>query len=111
MAGSSLSSTRKAKAMVLAFPNTSRSFDQSRNAIRFIGHDGLFEVPFLIDAAALDVSPTVSADASSTEVSLLRAFDAMRDRIHAAAIRVHTRGHNAVYVLSAADLRAIRPAI
>ena len=38
--------------MTLAFPNPSRSFDEVRNAVRFIGHDGMFEVPFFIDADA-----------------------------------------------------------
>ena len=39
--------------MSLAFPNPSRSFDEVRNAVRFIGHDGMFEVPFFVEADAL----------------------------------------------------------
>ncbi|MGO8112649.1 DUF1488 family protein, partial [Rhizobium leguminosarum] len=30
--------------MALAFLNQSRSFDAARNAVRFIGHDGMFQV-------------------------------------------------------------------
>ncbi len=33
--------------MTLEFLNPSRSFDKVRNAIHFIGHDGMFEVRFL----------------------------------------------------------------
>ena len=36
--------------MTLDFPNRSRSFDEARNAVRFIGHDGMFEVPFFVEA-------------------------------------------------------------
>ena len=42
--------------MTLGFPNPSRSFDEVRNAVRFIGHDGMFEVPFLCrDRSAREV--------------------------------------------------------
>ena len=39
--------------MALSFPNPSRSFDESRKGVRFVGHDGVFEVPFFIEADAL----------------------------------------------------------
>ena len=39
--------------MTLAFPNPSRSFDRTRNAVRFTGYDGMFEVPFFIEIGAL----------------------------------------------------------
>ncbi|MBB2672903.1 UNVERIFIED_ORG: hypothetical protein GGE44_002465 [Rhizobium esperanzae] len=39
--------------MTLTFPNKSRSFDESRNAVRFSGYDGMFEVRFLVEANAL----------------------------------------------------------
>ena len=39
--------------MALNFPNPSRSFDESRKGVRFVGHDGVFEVPFFIEADAL----------------------------------------------------------
>ena len=44
--------------MTLAFPNPSRSFDEVRNAVRFIGHDGMFQVRFLVEAGALEKSGT-----------------------------------------------------
>lgn len=42
--------------MTLTFPNKSRSFDDVRNVVHFIGHDGMFEVRFLVEAAALSTS-------------------------------------------------------
>lgn len=62
--------------MTLEFLNPSRSFDEVRNAIRFIGHDGMFEVPFFVEVEALARSP---AELRSTEVSeemYLSTFDA-----------------------------------
>ena len=52
--------------MTLEFLNPSRSFDEVRNAIRFIGHDGMFEVPFFVEVEALAKS---SAGLRSMELS------------------------------------------
>jgi hypothetical protein len=60
--------------MTLTFPNRSRSYDEARHGVRFIGYDGMFEVPFLVEAAALQEK---SASAVS-EASCLAAFDASR---------------------------------
>jgi hypothetical protein len=38
-------------AVTLQFPNPSRSFDEMRKAIRFIGHDNMFEVPFFVEVS------------------------------------------------------------
>jgi hypothetical protein len=42
--------------LTLAFPNPSRSFDEVRNAVRFIGHDGMFQIRFFVEAGALTKS-------------------------------------------------------
>lgn len=47
---------REATVMTLAFPNPSRNFDKARNAIRFTGYDGMFEVPFFVETSALGQS-------------------------------------------------------
>jgi hypothetical protein len=39
--------------MTLLFPNPSRSLDEKRNAVRFIGHDGMLELRFFVEAEAL----------------------------------------------------------
>lgn len=87
--------------MTLEFPNRSRSFDEARNAVRFIGHDGMFEVPFFVEAAAL-------ARPGSTELSqtdCLTAFDAARGSIHDVAREAYSHGRRTSYILTAADFR------
>ena len=39
--------------MALAFPNRSRSYDDVRHRVRFVGHDGMIEVPFFVETDAL----------------------------------------------------------
>ena len=38
---------------MIDFPNHSRSYDQTRRAVRFWGHDSAIEASFYIDEAAL----------------------------------------------------------
>ncbi|MCK3779614.1 DUF1488 domain-containing protein [Ensifer sesbaniae] len=85
--------------MPLTFPNPCRSFDGARNAVRFLGHDGMFEVPFYVEAAAL------SAGTRTTEAACLLAFDAARNTIHEVATAAYAKGHRTIYVLTAADFR------
>lgn len=90
--------------MTLNFPNRSRSFDEARHAISFTGHDGMHEVPFLVEAAALAISDT----AEDTEASSLVAFDQAREAIYAAARKAYSRTRRTIYFLSAADLPTAR---
>ncbi|MBB3454075.1 hypothetical protein FHT86_002331 [Rhizobium sp. BK313] len=83
--------------MSLSFPNRSRSYDASARRIRFIGHDGMFEVPFLVDA---DVFPN-----ANTEAGYLAAFDAGRDAIQKVAIKAYGYTRRRLYVLTANDFR------
>jgi hypothetical protein len=87
--------------MTLAFPNPSRSFDEARNAVRFIGHDGMFEVPFFVEAGAL-AGP---GGARLSEKECLSAFDAALGPIHDVAREAYSNGRRTAYVLSAADFR------
>lgn len=87
--------------MTLAFPNPSRSLDRARNAVRFSGYDGMFEIAFLIDVQAL-VKPT-TADIS--EADCLTSFDELRPKIYAAAAKVYQHGRPTPYVLTSADIR------
>lgn len=87
--------------MTLKFPNRSRSFDETRNAVRFIGHDGMFEVPFFIEAGAL-----ITQDgAKSSEADCLAAFDSARGSIHDVARKAYSHAHRTLYTLTAADFR------
>ena len=80
--------------MTLIFPNRSRSYDDARNAVRFLGYDGMFEVPFFIGAAAL-IKPKSSEIPAS---EYLVAFDAARGTILEVATKVYARGRRTLYV-------------
>jgi hypothetical protein len=95
--------------MTLNFPNESRSFDATRNRIRFWGYDSAVEILFFVEAEALLklVPGKSAAGAGDVEDGLLTAFDATRDRIHQVAGKVYARGRkdtNAyTYILAAQD--------
>jgi hypothetical protein len=86
--------------MALSFPNQSRSYDTTRNAVRFWGYDSAMEASFYVTAEALQrLQPGVQ----SNEASLLGAFDSNRGRICSAAAKVYSRGHRGSYDLVASD--------
>ena len=85
---------------MIDFPNHSRSYDSTRRAVRFWGHDSAIEASFYIDEDAMTrIQPGVRLD----ESGFLCAFDANRDRICAAAAKVYVRGSRGSYDLGAAD--------
>ncbi|MGB3447742.1 MAG: DUF1488 domain-containing protein [Xanthobacteraceae bacterium] len=89
--------------MTLAFLNPSRSFDEARNAVLFVGHDGMFEVRFFIEIAAL--SEGYPRGTRMSESECLSAFDAKRGSIHRVAQRVYDRRRCNLNTLTAADFR------
>jgi Protein of unknown function (DUF1488) len=85
---------------MLDFQNQSRFFDSSRLAVRFWGHDGAMEWSFFVTATALrKLQPGTKED----EADLLRAFDANRQKVHAAASKAYGRERRGSYELGAAD--------
>jgi len=85
---------------VIDFPNHSRSYDETRRAVRFWGHDSAIEASFFIGEDALRrLQPDAHADASG----FLNAFDCNRDLICAAAARMYVRGSRGSYDLVAAN--------
>ena len=80
--------------MPLSFPNRSRSYDSTRRAVRFWGHDSAMEASFFVTEDALK---RVQPDMRFDESGLLGAFDANRDRIYAAAAKVYARGRRGSY--------------
>ena len=85
---------------MIDFPNHSRSYDSTRRAVRFWGHDSAIEASFYIDEDAMtQIQPGVRLD----ESRFLNAFDANRDRICAAAAKVYVRGSRGSYDLGAAN--------
>jgi hypothetical protein len=86
--------------MPLIFPNQSRSYDRTRDAVRFWGYQSAMEFAFFVTTGALrKVQPDMQPD----ESGFLDAFDANRDRICAIAAVVHARGRKQSYELVTAD--------
>jgi hypothetical protein len=86
--------------MALSFPNSSRSYDVTRQAVRFWGNDSAMETSFYITADALNrIQPGIAVDQPGT----LQVFDNNRPLIYAAAARVYARGHRGSYDLVRAD--------
>jgi ABC-type cobalamin transport system ATPase subunit len=80
--------------MSLSFPNQSRSFDATRCAVRFWGHDGAMEASFFVtDDALRRITPNMQ---QFDESGILSAFDLNRNLIHAIAAKVYGRGRKRV---------------
>jgi hypothetical protein len=86
--------------MTLSFPNQSRSYDATRHAVRFWGHDSAMEASFFVNADALK---RIKPDMAFDEVGLLGAFDLNRKLIYATATKVYDRQRRGSYELMAAD--------
>ena len=88
--------------MPLSFPNPSRSFDATNNRVDFWGYDNVIEVSFYVEAGALKKLCPQMSDAES---GFLKAFDAVRQRIHEVAEDVYGHGgkNTYAYVLAAKD--------
>jgi hypothetical protein len=86
--------------MSLIFPNHSRSYDPTRDAVRFWGYQSSMECAFFVTTGALK---KVQPDMRSDEAGFLDAFDANRDRICAIAAVVYARGRKGSYELVKAD--------
>jgi Protein of unknown function (DUF1488) len=86
--------------MALSFPNLSRSYDMTRRAVRFWGHDSAMEASFFVSEEALRrIQPDMGLD----EERILSAFDSNRDLICSVAATVYGRGHKGSYDLERAD--------
>lgn len=73
---------------MITFPNASRFFDVTRNAVHFWGHDQSMETSFFIGADTLRRLNPTAAD----EAGLLDTFDRNRPRICAAASKLYGNG-------------------
>jgi hypothetical protein len=86
--------------MALRFPNQSRSFDATRRAVRFWGHDGAMEGSFFVGEDALK---KIQPDMLPDEGGFLSAFDRNRQLIYATACKVYDRCRKGSYDLFPAD--------
>lgn len=86
--------------MSLIFPNHSRSYDRTRDAVRFWGYQSSMECSFFVTADALKrLQPSLPP----SEAGLLDAFDDNRDLICKTAAKVHARGFKGSYDLVTTD--------
>jgi hypothetical protein len=85
---------------MIDFPNHSRSYDPTRHAVRFWGHDSAIEASFFIEEDALK---RIQPDAHFDESGSLNAFDSNRDLICATAAKLYVRGSKGSYDLVAAN--------
>jgi hypothetical protein len=92
----SISPPEVSNCMPLIFPNTSRSYDATRHAVRFWGYDSAIEASFFVMADALK---KLQPDAGNDESGYLRAFDTNVEQIHKAASKVYVRGSRGSYDL------------
>ena len=88
--------------MSLSFPNVSRSFETKRNRVRFWGYDSALEITFFVDGGLL---AKLCPDYENGEAGVLKAFDAMIERIHDAARKAYkgNRERSDIFVLTEAQ--------
>jgi hypothetical protein len=86
--------------MTLSFPNRSRSYDATRRAVRFWGHDSAMEASFFVTEDALE---RIQPNMQRNEAGFLSAFDSHRELICATAVKVYKRGRRGSYDLVSAD--------
>jgi hypothetical protein len=72
--------------MPLSFPNSARSYDGANRRVRFLGHDGMFEVRFYVSA---DVLAGELSQKIANAGDYLASFDALRSRILKVAEKVY----------------------
>jgi hypothetical protein len=72
--------------MTLSFPNPSRSYDESRHRVRFVGHDGLAQIRFFVPVSILAGDLIAQMP---TETDYLSAFDGMRKSIFEVARKAY----------------------
>ncbi|MBZ9998004.1 MULTISPECIES: DUF1488 domain-containing protein [unclassified Mesorhizobium] len=86
--------------MSLTFPNRSRSYDEAGKRIRFVGHDGMFQISFSVAADAMSkIQPSTVAN----EAGYLATFDTESGAIRDVASRAYDRTRKSIYVLTSDD--------
>ncbi len=85
--------------MALSFPNQSRSFDATKNRVRFWGYDSAIEISFFMEAEALK---KFYPEMGGAEAGVLKAFDDARERIHEVADRIYVKGRKSAYAYTLA---------
>ena len=87
--------------MSLTFPNPSRSYDERNHWVRFVGHDGMFQISFSVAEDALSGK---GSNPLQTEAEFLSAFDAARKLIQEVASKAYSKTRKSSYAFTAADI-------
>lgn len=77
--------------MTLAFPNRTRTFDNTSQLIRFAGYDQLMLIRFSISTSVLG---ELSPKSTEKDCDYLALFDTLRTRIEKVAIKIYNKGKN-----------------
>lgn len=91
--------------MTLSFPNPSRSFEMSRNAVSFTGYDGMFEVSFFVQADTLAATDAANLTLGTMKEKCLAGFDALRESIFDVAREAYSNRRLRSYILTSEDFR------
>jgi hypothetical protein len=83
--------------MTLVFPNESRSYDATRDAVRFWGYDTALEISFFVTVGALRRQTPKSL---ALEDDILDAFDDNRSGIRTAAQKAYAGPRQGSYELT-----------
>jgi len=75
--------------MPIRFPNASRHYDPTRDAVHFWGYNQSMETSFFISIAALQ---QLAPGTPRSEHAMLAVFDRHRDRIYEVAAQVYGHG-------------------
>jgi Protein of unknown function (DUF1488) len=87
--------------MTIKFPNASRFYDATRDAVHFWGHNQSMETSFFVSTAALQ---RLAPGTPRREDALLAIFDSNRARILEVATKVYGHGRLGVsYDLTPSD--------
>lgn len=87
--------------MILAVLNLNRSYGEVHDRVRFVGHDGVFEVTFFVENEALQLSDYKFAH---NEQGYLGAFDKARSSIESVANKLYSLRRDNMIVLTRADI-------
>lgn len=85
----------------IGFPNASRSYDAARRGVRFWGNDSAMDADFVVSEAALH---RLQSGLKGDEADFLRAFDAHRQRILEAAVKIYKRESRGIHVVGVGDI-------
>src|SRR5256885_17136737 len=77
------------RTMALNFPNQSRSYDATRRAVRFWGHDSAMEASFFVNEDALK---RIQPDMRFDEAGFFGGFDFNRALVYAPPAKVFVPG-------------------